>query len=72
MEVSSVLLEAIECEHATYDNLPAAIHRQSVALLPIELDLGYGGSSNRISDMTRKLLLCATIPVVMTASHWIG
>ena len=38
-EVSGALLEAVDCEQAAYENLPAAIHRQSVALLPTELDL---------------------------------
>ena len=39
MEDSSTLLEAINCEQAAYNNLPADVHSQSVALLSTELDL---------------------------------
>ena len=39
MEISEVLLEAVDCEQAAYENLPADVHRQSLVVQPAEMDM---------------------------------
>ena len=39
MEISEVLLEAVDCEQAAYENLPADVHRQSLVMQPAEMDM---------------------------------